>query len=95
MWENLFYIFVMFSNFSTWFNRKNIKKVWNKSFVEAMRFFFKRERLIIVDCCKYCCNVEIENENFNQIFDTYFCTIISNSYIFYIIYNKKYLTWSG
>lgn len=57
-----------------------------------MRFFFKKERLIIVDCYKYCCNVEIENENFNQIFDTYFCTIISNSYIFYIIYNKKYLT---
>lgn len=44
-----------------------------------MRFFFKRERLllIIVDCYKYYCNIEIEIEieNFNQIFDTYFCSI--------------------
>lgn len=36
------------------YNRKNIKKDWNKSFEEATRFFFKRKELllIIVDCYK-------------------------------------------
>lgn len=32
--------------------------------------------LIIVDCYKYCCNIEIEIENFNQIFVILFQTFI-------------------
>lgn len=53
---------------------------WNKSFEEATRFFFKKKKkgllLIIVDCYKYCCNIEIEIENFNQIFVILFQTFI-------------------